>query len=131
MMTDPISDMLTRIRNALSARKKVISFPASRMKLEIVRILKEEGYIEDYRYIDEKPQAKIEVVLKYDEQKRPVISGLRRVSKPGRRIYLGYQKLPKVMDGLGIAIVSTSQGIMTDHEARKRKIGGEVICEIW
>lgn len=131
MMTDPIADMLTRIRNALSARKKVISLPASRMKLEIVRILKEEGYIEDYRYIDEKPQAKIEIVLKYDEQKRPVISGLRRVSKPGRRIYLGYQKLPRVMDGLGIAIVSTSQGIMTDHEARKRKVGGEVICEIW
>ncbi len=131
MMTDPIADMLTRIRNALSARKKVISLPASRMKLEIVRILKEEGYIEDYRYIDEKPQAKIEIVLKYDEQKRPVISGLRRVSKPGRRIYLGYQKIPKVMDGLGIAIVSTSQGIMTDHEARKRKVGGEVICEIW
>lgn len=131
MMTDPIADMLTRIRNALSARKKVISLPASRMKLEIVRILKEEGYIEDYRYIDEKPQAKIEIVLKYDEQKRPVISGLRRVSKPGRRIYLGYKKLPRVMDGLGIAIVSTSQGIMTDHEARKRKVGGEVICEIW
>ncbi len=130
-MTDPISDMLTRIRNALMARKKTVVVPASRIKLEIARILKEEGYIEDYQYIDEKPQGKIEIVLKYDENKRPVIAGLRRVSKPGRRIYMGYRDLPKVLDGLGIAIVSTSQGIMTDYEARKRKIGGEVICEIW
>ncbi len=131
MMTDPISDMLARIRNALMARKKTVTIPASKIKLEIVRILKEEGYIEDYQYIDEKPQGKIEIVLKYDENKRPVIAGLRRVSKPGRRIYMGYKDLPKVLDGLGIAIVSTSQGIMTDYEARKRKIGGEVICEIW
>lgn len=131
MMTDPIADMLTRIRNALMARKKTVTVPASKIKLEIVRILKEEGYIEDYQYIDEKPQGKIEIVLKYDENKRPVIAGLRRISKPGRRIYMGYKDLPKVLDGLGIAIVSTSQGIMTDYEARKRKIGGEVICEIW
>lgn len=131
MLTDPIADMLARLRNAMIARKRVLSVPASKLKMEILRILKEEGYIEDYRYIEEKPQARIEITLKYDEYKRPVIAGLRRISKPGRRIYLGYQKLPKVMDGLGIAIVSTSQGIMTDHEARKRKIGGEVICEIW
>lgn len=131
MLTDPIADMLARLRNAMIARKRVLSVPASKLKMEILRILKEEGYIEDYRYIEEKPQARIEITLKYDEYKRPVIAGLRRRSKPGRRIYLGYQKLPKVMDGLGIAIVSTSQGIMTDHEARKRKIGGEVICEIW
>ncbi len=131
MMTDPIADMLTRIKNALMARKKTVIVPASKIKLEIARILKEEGYIEDYQYIDEKPQGKIEIVLKYDENKRPVIAGLKRVSKPGRRIYMGYRDLPKVLDGLGIAIVSTSQGIMTDYEARKRKIGGEVICEIW
>uniref|UniRef100_A0A832GNF7 Small ribosomal subunit protein uS8 n=1 Tax=Caldimicrobium thiodismutans TaxID=1653476 RepID=A0A832GNF7_9BACT len=131
MLTDPIADMLARIRNALMARKRVVTVPASKLKLEIIRILKEEGYIEDYKYIEEKPQAKIEITLKYDEHKRPVIAGLRRVSKPGRRIYLGYRRLPKVLDGLGIAIVSTSQGIMTDYEARKRKIGGEVICEIW
>ena len=130
-MTDPIADMLTRIRNALMARKKSLIVPASKIKLEIVRILKEEGYIEDYKYIDEKPQGKIEIILKYDENKRPVIAGLRRISKPGRRIYMGYRDLPKVLDGLGIAIISTSQGIMTDYEARKRKIGGEVICEIW
>lgn len=131
MLTDPIADMLARIRNALNARKKSLLIPASKMKLEILRIMKEEGYIEDYRYLDEKPQPKIEVILKYDEFKRPVISGLRRVSKPGRRIYFGYRKLPKVMDGLGVAILSTSQGILTDYEARKRKIGGEVLLEIW
>ncbi|MCS7200266.1 MAG: 30S ribosomal protein S8 [Caldimicrobium sp.] len=131
MLTDPIADMLARIRNALTARKKSLLIPASKMKLEILRIMKEEGYIEDYKYLDEKPQPKIEVILKYDELKRPVISGLRRVSKPGRRIYLGYQKLPRVMDGLGLAILSTSQGILTDYEARRRKIGGEVLLEIW
>jgi small subunit ribosomal protein S8 len=131
MMTDPIADMLARIKNALRARKKTVSVPASKLKMEIVRILKEEGFIEDFQYIEERPQARIEIILKYDENKRPVIAGLKRVSKPGRRLYMGYQKLPKVMDGLGIAIVSTSQGIMPDHEARKRKVGGEVICEIW
>ncbi len=130
-MTDPISDMLARISNALKAKKKSVVVPASKMKLEIAKILKEEGYIEDFKYLEEKPQAKIEIILKYDEQKRGVISGLRRVSKPGRRIYKGYKALPKVLDGLGTAILSTSQGIMTDYEARKRKIGGEVICEIW
>jgi len=131
MMTDPIADMLIRIKNALMARHKTVSIPASKIKLEIARILKEEGYIEDYKFIDEKPQGRIEIVLKYDENKRPVIAGVRRVSKPGRRIYRGYRELPKVLDGLGIAIISTSQGIMTDHEARRRKVGGEVLCEIW
>lgn len=130
-MTDPIADMLIRIKNALMARHKSVIVPASKIKLEIVRILKEEGYIEDYKYIKEEPQPKIEIILKYDENKRPVIAGVKRISKPGRRIYKGYRDLPKVLDGFGIAIISTSQGIMTDHEARKRKIGGEVICEIW
>jgi len=131
MMTDPIADMLIRIKNASMARHKSVIVPASKIKLEIARILKEEGYIEDFKYIEEKPQAKIEIFLKYDENKRPVIAGVKRVSKPGRRIYRGYRNLPKVLDGFGIAIVSTSQGIMTDHEARRRKIGGEVLCEIW
>lgn len=131
MMTDPIADMLTRIRNALMARHKNVIVPASKIKLEIVRILKEEGYIENFEYIKESPQDKIKIFLKYDENKRPVIAGIKRISKPGRRIYKGYRELPKVLNGLGIAIVSTSQGIMTDHEARRRKIGGEVICEIW
>jgi len=131
MMTDPISDMLIRIKNALMARHKTVVVPGSKLKLEIVRILKEEGYIEDYRVIEEKPQIKIEIVLKYDDKKRPVIAGIKRVSKPGRRIYRGYKELPKVLNGMGIAIISTSQGIMTDHEARKRRLGGEVICEIW
>ncbi|WP_038055019.1 30S ribosomal protein S8 [Thermodesulfobacterium hydrogeniphilum] len=131
MMTDPIADMLIRIKNALMARHKTVVIPASKIKLEIARILKEEGYIEDFKYINEKPQGKIEIVLKYDENKRPVIAGVKRVSKPGRRIYMGYKDLPKVLDGLGIAIVSTSQGIMTDHEARRRKVGGEILCEIW
>ncbi|MFN3568504.1 MAG: 30S ribosomal protein S8 [Caldimicrobium sp.] len=131
MMTDPIADMLSRIRNALMAKKKTVIVPASKMKLEIVKILKDEGFIEDYKYVDEKPQPKIEIILKYTDNKQSVITGIRRVSKPGRRVYLGYKFIPKVLDGLGISIVSTSQGIMTDHEARKRKIGGEVICEIW
>ncbi|MCI4454194.1 MAG: 30S ribosomal protein S8 [Thermodesulfobacterium sp.] len=131
MMTDPISDMLIRIKNALMARHKTVVVPGSKLKLEIARILKDEGYIEDYRVVEEKPQIKIEIVLKYDEKKRPVIAGIKRVSKPGRRIYRGYKELPRVLDGMGIAIISTSQGIMTDHEARKRRLGGEVICEIW
>jgi len=131
MMTDPISDMLIRIKNALMARHKTVVVPGSKLKLEIARILKEEGYIEDYRVVEEKPQIKIEIVLKYDDKKRPVIAGIKRVSKPGRRIYRGYKELPKVLNGMGIAIISTSQGIMTDHEARKRRLGGEVICEIW
>jgi|UniRef100_A0A7V5K1T5 small subunit ribosomal protein S8 len=131
MMTDPIGDMLTRLKNALMARHKSVIVPASKMKLEIARILKEEGYIEDYKYIKEETQPKIEIILKYDENKRPIIAGVKRISKPGRRIYKGYRDIPKVLDGFGIAIVSTSQGIMTDHEARKRKVGGEVICEIW
>jgi len=131
MMTDPIADMLARIKNALMARHKSVRIPSSKIKLEIARILKEEGYIEDFKYINEKPQPQIEIILKYDENKRPVIAGVKRISKPGRRIYKGYKDLPKVLDGLGIAIISTSQGIMTDHEARKRKIGGEVLCEIW
>ncbi|OAQ21067.1 30S ribosomal protein S8 [Thermosulfurimonas dismutans] len=131
MMTDPIADMLARIRNALMARHKTVEVPASKLKLEIARILKEEGYVEDYEFVQEGPQGKIVITLKYDENRRPVIAGLKRVSKPGRRIYAGVKKLPRVMGGLGIAIISTSRGIMTDHEARRRRVGGEILCEIW
>ena len=131
MMTDPIADMLARIRNALMARHKTVEIPASRMKREIARILKEEGYIEDYEFVAEGPQGKIVITLKYDENRRPVIAGLKRVSKPGRRVYAGVKKLPRVLGGLGIAIISTSQGIMTDHEARRRGVGGEILCEVW
>ncbi len=131
MMTDPISDMLIRIKNALMARQKTVVVPGSKLKLEIARILRDEGFIEDYRVVEEKPQIKIEIALKYDEKKRPVIAGIKRISKPGRRTYRGYKELPRVLDGMGMAIISTSQGIMTDHEARKRRLGGEVICEIW
>ncbi len=131
MMTDPIADMLARIRNALMARHKTVEIPASKLKQEIARILKEEGYIEDYEFVAEGPQGKIVITLKYDENRRPVIAGLKRVSKPGRRIYAGAKKLPRVMGGLGIAIISTSRGIMTDHEARKRGVGGEILCEVW
>ena len=130
-MTDPIADMLARIRNAFLVRHKTVEIPASKMKLAIAKILKEEGYIEDYRFLQEGPQGKIEIVLKYDENKRPVIAGMRKVSKPGRRVYVKKEELPKVLGGYGIAIISTSQGIMTDQEARKRGIGGEVICEVW
>ncbi len=130
-MTDPIADMLARIRNALLAKHKTVEVPASKLKLEIARILKEEGYIEDYEFVAEGPQGKINLKLKYDENRRPVIAGLKRVSKPGRRIYAGAKKLPRVMGGLGIAIISTSRGIMTDHEARRQRVGGEILCEIW
>ena len=131
MMTDPIADMLARIRNAYLVRHKKVEIPASKVKLAIAKILKEEGYIEDFHFVQEGPQGKIEIVLKYDEEKRPVIAGMKRISKPGRRVYVKKEELPKVMGGYGIAIISTSQGILTDKEARKRGIGGEVICEVW
>lgn len=129
-MTDPIADALTRIRNALMARKAEVSFPANRLLKEIVRILKEEGYIEDYTIDSSGVQDVITVKLKYYKGES-VIRSIRRISKPGRRIYVGRRNLPKVIGGLGIAIISTSQGVMTDREARAKGIGGEYICEVW
>ncbi|MGB9668186.1 MAG: 30S ribosomal protein S8 [Thermosulfidibacteraceae bacterium] len=129
-MTDPIADALTRIRNALMARKSEVSFPANRLLKEIVRILKEEGYIEDYIIDSSGVQDVITVKLRYYKGES-VIRSIRRVSKPGRRIYVGKRNLSKVIGGLGIAILSTSQGVMTDKEARARGIGGEYICEVW
>jgi small subunit ribosomal protein S8 len=130
-ITDPIADMLTRIRNANSAKHETVDIPASNMKKAIAQILLDEGYIASYKVIDDDKQGVIRVTLKYGENKSQVITGLRRVSKPGLRIYSNVEDMPKVMKGLGIAIVSTSKGIMTDREARKLNVGGEVLAFVW
>lgn len=134
MLTDPIADMLTRIRNALMVGQETVDVPKSKIKLGIVRILKEEGYIEDYTIGDEKPVPMIHIRLKYYGQRRnrrPVITGLKRVSKPGRRVYVKRREIPWVLRGMGIAILSTPRGLMTDQKARKLGVGGEVICYVW
>lgn len=129
--TDSIADMLTRIRNASSAKHDSVKIPASNMKKAIAQILVDEGYIKAYKIIDDDKQGVIRVTLKYGEGKSQVITGLRRVSKPGLRIYSNVEDMPKVMKGLGVAIISTSKGIMTDREARKQNVGGEVLAFIW
>lgn len=130
-ITDLIADMLTRIRNANSAKHETVDIPASNMKKAIAQILLDEGYIASYKVIEDDKQGVIRVTLKYGENKSQVITGLRRVSKPGLRIYSNVEDMPKVMKGLGIAIVSTSKGIMTDREARKQNVGGEVLAFVW
>ena len=130
-MSDVIADMLTRIRNASNAKHATVDIPASNMKKAIADILVEEGYVKNYTVIDDGKQGTIRVTLKYLANKQKVIHGLRRVSKPGLRSYASYEKMPKVMNGLGIAIVSTSKGIMTDKKARANKVGGEVIAFVW
>lgn len=130
-ITDTIADMLTRIRNANSAKHPTVDAPASNMKKQIAQILVDEGYIKSFRVIDDDKQGVIRITLKYTENKSQVITGLRRVSKPGLRIYSNSKDMPKVMKGLGIAIVSTSKGIMTDREARKNNVGGEVLAFVW
>ena len=130
-ITDTIADLLTRIRNASSAKHATVDIPASNMKKAICQILLDEGYIKSYTVAEDNKQGVITVVLKYGEGRMPAITGLRRVSKPGLRIYADVENLPKVMKGLGIAIVSTSKGIMTDREARKAHVGGEVLAFIW
>ena len=129
-MSDVIADMLTRIRNASNAKHATVDIPASNMKKSIADILVEEGYIKSYEIIDDGKQGTIRVTLKY-LGKTKVIRGLKRVSKPGLRIYVGYENMPKVMNGLGIAIVSTSKGIMTDKQARKANVGGEILAFVW
>ena len=129
-MTDPIADMLTRIRNANQMKHESVSMPASRLKLEILEVLKNEGYIAEYEKVEDGKQGVIKVTLKYVEKER-VIKGLKKISKPGLRVYAKANELPKVLNGLGIAIISTSNGIMTDREARKQKLGGEVIAFGW
>ena len=131
LITDPIADMLTRIRNALVAKHETVDVPASAMKLAIAEILRNEGYIKSYSVNEEGVEKMMTIVLKYGPNKQRVITGLKRVSKPGLRVYARKDKLPKVLNGLGIAIISTSQGIMTDREARKIGIGGEVLAYIW
>ena len=130
-ITDTIADLLTRIRNANSAKHDTVQIPASNMKKAICQILMDEGYIKNFSVEEDGKQGVITVTLKYLEGKRPVIQGLRRVSKPGLRIYSNVEDMPKVMKGLGIAIISTSKGVMTDREARKQNVGGEVLAFIW
>jgi small subunit ribosomal protein S8 len=134
MISDPVGDMLTRIRNALMVGKATVEIPHSKLKVEIARILKDEGYIEDYVVGEEKPGALIHVTLKYygsRRDRRPVITHLERVSKPGRRIYSPRREMPRVMSGMGIAIVTTPKGVMTAQQARRQGVGGEVLCYVW
>ena len=130
-ITDTIADMLTRIRNANSAKHDTVEVPASNMKKSIAQILLDEGYIKDFEVIDDGKQGIIKITLKYGPNKSQIITGLRKVSKPGLRIYSGCEDMPKVMKGLGIAIVSTSKGVMTDKQARKENVGGEVLAFVW
>jgi small subunit ribosomal protein S8 len=132
-VSDPIADMLTRIRNATMIQRRQVVMPSSKMRVAIARILKEEGFIEEYEEISAKPQAILRLDLKYTQDKRPqsIIMGLKRISKPGRRVYFGRQDLPWVRSGLGVAIVSTSQGVMTAQQARRLRVGGEVLCYVW
>ncbi len=130
-MTDPIADMLTRIRNANSAFKASTTMPSSKKLVEIARIMKEEGYIEDYKVTEAKPQDRLEVTLKYGAKKQRTITGIRRISKPGLRVYAKATGLPKVLGGLGVAIISTSSGLLTDKQASKKGVGGEVLAYVW
>ncbi len=129
--TDSIADMLTRIRNANTATKETVSMPSSRKLVEIARIMKEEGYITDYEVIEKSPQNELLITLKYGDKKEKVIRGIRRISKPGLRIYAGKNELPRVLGGLGTAIISTSKGVMTDRDARIAGVGGEVLAYVW
>lgn len=131
-MTDPIADFLTRIRNGIRARHKVVEIPASNMKKNMTKILFEKGYILNYKFEEEGPQGTIKIALKYHpESKQPAIKSIQRVSRPGLRKYKGHEEMPRVLNGLGIAILSTSQGLMTDKEAKSKSIGGEIICYIY
>ena len=130
-ITDSIADLLTRIRNASSAKHETVDIPASNMKKAIMQILVDEGYVKSFTVIEDGKQGMIRATLKYGEGKTPVITGLRRVSKPGLRIYSSVEDMPKVLKGLGIAIVSTSKGVMTDRQARKENLGGEVLAFVW
>lgn len=134
MHSDPIADMLTRLRNAIMVSHETVDIPASKIKVEIARVLKDEGYIEDYTVGDEKPASLIHVKLKYYGKRRerqPVITGLRRISTPGRRVYVGKDEIPWVLSGMGIAILTTNKGVMTDQQARRQGVGGELLCYVW
>jgi len=131
VMTDPIADFLTRIRNANSVNHEKVEIPSSKMKKTLAEILKEEGYIKSFEYIEDGKQGLLRLYLKYGNDKQKVITGIKRISKPGLRIYARKDQLPRVLGGLGIAVISTSHGIMTDKEARKKQLGGEVVCYVW
>lgn len=131
VMTDPIADFLTRIRNANSVNHEKVEIPASKMKKTLAEILKDEGFIKDFEYIEDGKQGMLRLYLKYGTNKTKVITGIKRISKPGLRVYAKKDELPRVLGGLGIAIVSTSQGVMSDKKARKNGLGGEVICYVW
>ena len=130
-MTDPIADYLTRLRNAIQAKHKIVEIPASNLKKEITKILFDKGYVLNYAFVDDDRQGTIKIALKYDGQKASAIKSLQRVSRPGLRKYTGYKDMPSVINGLGIAIISTSKGVMTDKEASDLKIGGEVLCYVY
>ena len=130
-MSDPLADMLTRIRNAVARRKSEVTVSASKLQEAVARILVEEGYVRDYRRLEDNKQGMLTIYLKYGSEREPVIAGLKRVSTPGRRVYSGVEKLPRVLNGLGSAIVSTSQGVLTGKECVRRGIGGEVLCYVW
>ncbi len=131
VMTDPIADFLTRIRNAQKARFDKLDIPASKMKASLARILKEEGYIKNFKLIRDTRQGIIRIHLKYGESRENIISGIKRVSRPGCRVYVGHDEIPRILNGMGINILSTSKGIMTDRQARKEHVGGELLCSVW
>jgi small subunit ribosomal protein S8 len=131
MMTDPIADMLTRIRNAALARHDRTEMPYSRLKEHVARVLKSEGFVDDVRVSDGEGQKQLTVVLRYGRDKQSALDGVRRVSTPGRRVYVRHDRIPRVLAGMGVSILSTSHGVMTDKDARKQKVGGELICEVW
>ena len=132
-MTDPIADMLTRIRNGIQSRHDRVEMPNSKLKVEVAKILKSEGFISNYKVVQEdgKPQASLRVYLKYSENGEPVIHGIERISRPGRRVYRGKEEIPQVLGGLGLAIVSTSKGVLSGSEATRTGVGGEVLCQVW
>ena len=130
-MTDPVADMLTRIRNALQAAHEIVNIPSSTLKINLANVLKSEGYIKNLRIISDGQHRYIRVFLKFDKNGIPVIEGLKRISKPSCRVYAGYNEIPEVLNGYGVSIVSTSKGIMTDREARKQRVGGEILCAVW
>lgn len=130
-MTDPIADLLSRIRNAIQSRHDRVELPSSKLKVEIARILKNEGFISNFKVVEEKPQSVLRIYLKYSDDGEPVIHGIERVSRPGRRVYRGKEDIPKVLGGLGLSIVSTSKGVLSGTEAAKSGVGGEVLCQVW
>ncbi|MBI2846095.1 MAG: 30S ribosomal protein S8 [Chloroflexi bacterium] len=131
MNSDPLSDMLARIRNALAVYQPTVLVPASRLKIAVAKIMVEEGYLERYEVTQDRPQKQLRLWLKYSDDKKPILSGLKRISKPGRRLYTPARDLPRVLSGIGVAVISTSRGVMSDKQARRQGLGGEVLCHIW